>query len=423
MVKKEDLARYLADKRNDIDEIEVKEREVVIHPSGEFISAVYGPRRAGKSFLFYSILKRIDRDRALYLNFEDIQLRDWTSKDISESVPLFHEIFGREPEYVLLDEVQNVDGWEKAVNTLYERKRFHLLLTGSSSKLLAKEISTSLRGRSLGYALLPLSFREYLNFLGMDSAIPRDTRRLVELRSKLDTYLSDGSFPGLISEKGLLGKFYDEYLDLVVYRDLVERYGIGNLGLMKFLIKNIIRSFSKELSINRLFNDWRSMRYEASKKTFYEYFSYLEDAMFVLPLKKYSRSERTSELSIPKVYLPDTGLPSFAAGYQKGRAMENSVFLELFRRLSGEDGMKLYFWRERSEEVDFVICRRDEPVELIQVTESLTRDNRKREIKALEKVGELLSCDERTIITWTGEEEVQGVNVKPLWKFLLEERH
>ena len=207
----------------------------------------------------------------------------------------------------------------------------------------------------------------------------------------------------------------------MIYRDLIERYGISNLGLLKFMIKNIIRSFSKELSINRLFNDWRSMRYEASKKTLYQYFSNLEDAMFVLPLRKFSRSQRTSDLSIPKVYLPDTGLPSYVLGYQKGRAMENSVFLELYRRKARQSGIELYFWRERSSEVDFVICKSDEPVELIQVTQSLMMNNREREIKALNSLGDELGCDKKKIITWTGEEEAgNGIEVKALWRFLLE---
>ncbi len=421
MVNVKDLERYLIDKFEDIKGLDVRERGLNIQFTKEFISTIYGPRRSGKSYFFYSILKDINEGKALYLNFDDIQLRDWTDDDIMGSIPLFHECFGKEPVLLMLDEVQNVTGWERAVRTLYEKKRYKILLTGSSSKLLAKEISTSLRGRSLSYPMLPLSFGEYLQFIGRGTTIPRSSRDIIEMRKTLDTYLSEGSFPGPLFEKDLIGKFYEDYIDLVIYRDLIERYGISNLGLLKFMIKNIIRSFSKELSINRLFNDWRSMRYEASKKTLYQYFSNLEDAMFVFPLKKFSRSQRTSDLSIPKVYLPDTGLPSYVMGYQKGRAMENTVFLELYRRKAGQSGIKLYFWRERSSEVDFVICKRDEPAELIQVTQTLAKDNREREINALNSLGDELGCDKKKIITWTGEEEAgNGIEVEALWRFLLE---
>jgi predicted AAA+ superfamily ATPase len=297
-----------------------------------------------------------------------------------------------------------------------------MLITGSSSKLLSKEISTLLRGRALGYPLLPLSFKEYQRFSGKDG-LPVSTRDVMETRSSLERYLSKGSFPGPFFERGLTGKFYDDYLDLVIYRDLVERYDVSNLGLLKFIIKNVIRSFSKEMSINRLFNDWRSMRYEASKKTLYQYFSYLEDAMFVFPLKKYSRSERTSELSIPKVYLPDTGLASHVIGYQKGRAMENCVYLELLRRSSEGDRFDLHFWRDKSSEVDFVLSRNDRVFQLIQVTESLSRDNHRREIGTLRSFGEKVGCGNLTLITWTGEEEADDdIEVIPLWRFLLERK-
>ena len=421
MVNMEGLDRYLIDKRDDIKDLNIIKRSVVIEPTTEFISTLYGPRRSGKSFLFYSLLKKTDLSETLYLNFDDIQLMGWTGEDIMVSISLFHELYDQEPKMIILDEVQNVEGWEHAVRTLYEKKRYRILLTGSSSKLLAREISTSLRGRSLGYPMLPLSFGEYLDFLGKDVSISITTREEIRMRSTLETYLSRGSFPGLVFEKGLLSRFYDDYLDLVIYRDLVERYGINNLGLLKFMIKNIILSFSKEFSMNSLYNHWRSLRYEASKKTLYQYFSYLEDAMFVFPLRKYSRSQRTSDLSIPKIYLSDTGLSSQVLGFQKGRAMENCVFLELYRRAARESGMDMYFWRERSQEVDFLILSRDEPKRIIQVTESLTRDNIKREIRALNTLGDEIGCEKRTVITWTGEEEAgEDIEVRPLWKFLLE---
>jgi predicted AAA+ superfamily ATPase len=403
-----------------VQELTIFERDLKIDPTKEFITSIYGPRRSGKSFLFYSLLKKTNAGKVMYLNFDDIQLRELTPEDIMESVSLFHELYNEGPEILMLDEIQNINGWEGAVTTLYEKKKYRILLTGSSSKLLAKEISTTLRGRSLGYQLFPLSFREYLKFIGMDTSPPNTTHGIVDIRSLLDRYLSDGSFPGLIFEKGLLGRFYDDYVDLVIYRDLVERYGISNLGLLKFIIKNIIQSFSKELSINSLYNHWRSMRYEASKKTFYQYFTYLEDAIFVFPLRKYSRSQRTSDLSIPKVYLPDTGLPSQLFGYQKGRSMENCVFLELLRRSSSEPGMELYFWREKRSEIDFMIFHRDELSELIQVTIFLNEDNYKREVGTLNSVGDDMSCKNRTVITWKGDENAgEGVKVVPLWKFLM----
>ena len=422
MVSYEELERYIEDKKDDLRDLDIFERSLKVEPNREFITSVYGPRRSGKTFLFYSLFKTLDGKEVLYLNFDDIQLRDWTSEDIMGSVTMFHEINGKEPETIMLDEIQNVEGWEKAVRTLYEKKRYGILLTGSSSRLLSKEISTSLRGRSLGYPMLPLSFREYLIFLGKKVSIPKTTRSIADIRTSLDDYLSKGSFPGLAYNRGFRSKFYDDYVDLVVYRDLVERYGISNLELLNYMIKSVIQSFSKEFSVNRIYNQWRSMRYEASKKTFYNYFSYLEDAMFAFTLNKYSRSMRTSELSTPKVYLADTGLPSHMIGYQKGRAMENCVFLELLRRKWKNSGVDLYFWKDNSSEVDFIVYKKDKPSEMIQVTETLTEDNYKREVGALIKSGKKLDGKNLTLITWSGEEKLkEKIDVIPLWKWLLKE--
>jgi predicted AAA+ superfamily ATPase len=276
--------------------------------------------------------------------------------------------------------------------------------------------------------LLPLSFSEYMDFKGYDTDLNKSTttRQLARVRSYLQDYLSQGSFPGLIAYPASRSRFYDDYVDLVLYRDLIERYGVSNTSVLRFILKAIIESYAKEFSLNRLFNIWKSMRYQASKKTFYEYFSYLEEAMFALTLRKYARSRRTSELSIPKVYLVDPGLASTIGGYQPGRAMENCVFLHLLNKITIEGGLGLglYYWRDRSHELDFVIYDRtgSKPKALIQVTYRLDETNRDRELRPFAAFPTEQESDiTRTIITWTGEEVApDGIRVVALWKFLLE---
>lgn len=421
MVTVESLRVYLADKREDLEGIQVQPREMTLEGTKEFVTSVYGPRRAGKSYLFYSLFK--GSNDILYLNFDDIQLNDWTAEDIVNAVALYEEAFRSEPSYVLLDEVQRVEGWEKAVITLYERKRYRIMVTGSSSRLLAKEIASSLRGRTISKFLLPLSYKEYLDFKGYDHRdLSSTTRKKIEIRTNLEDYLSKGSFPGILSYPGPPSKFYEDFIDLVLYRDLVERYGVSNTGILRFLQKAIIASQSKELSVNKLYNTWRSMRYEATKRTFYEYFGYLTEAMFALPLYKYDRSDRTSYLTTPKVYLPDPAMGSVLGGHQIGRSMENCVYLHLVRRQQREGGSKLYFWKDRDREVDFVIVKGERIMDLIQVTYSMEGDTLSREIKGFDGLARYSDKEcSKTIITWTGEEEVpDGIEVVPLWKFLLE---
>ncbi|MBN1389129.1 MAG: ATP-binding protein [Candidatus Thermoplasmatota archaeon] len=416
----ETLKTYIEDKKEDLSCIEVKPRETSLEGSVEFVTSLYGPRRAGKSYLFYSLFK--DSSDVLYLNFDDIQLNDWTAKDIVDSVALFREAYRKDPRYILLDEVQRIAGWETAVVTLYERKRYKIFLTGSSSRLLAKEIASSLRGRTTNHVLLPLSFREYLDFKGIDHEDLSSTRKKSEIRSMLEDYLLKGCFPGILQYPGPHSKFYEEYIDLVLYRDLVERYGLTNTGILRFLQKSIINSQSKEFSVNKLYKTWKSMRYEASKRTFYEYFGHLEEVMFALPLYKYHDSERTSELSPPKVYLPDPAIGSVLGGIQIGRLMENCVFLHLLRMQQKEGGKKLFFWKDRGREIDFVITRENQISEMIQVTYALSENNMEREHKGFEILNKQTSPNvSKKIITWTGEEKIsQDVDILPLWKFLLD---
>ena len=163
------------------------------------------------------------------------------------------------------------------------------------------------------------------------------------------------------------------------------------------------------------------MRYEGSKKTLYLYLSYLEDVEFALLLKKYSRSERTSDLSTPKVYLPDSGLASNILGPQIGREMENAVIVEMLRRTSMDPSIKVFYWKENGNEMDLVITKNEEVVDLIQVTNSLTHENMEREIDPFDRFPDGDETTGRTLITWTGEERLpEGVRVVSLWEFLLE---
>ncbi|MDG6224620.1 MAG: ATP-binding protein [Candidatus Thermoplasmatota archaeon] len=420
MVDIETLRTYMSDKREDMERIDVRQRRIHLEGSLDFITSIYGPRRSGKSFLFYSML--MNNNNILYLNFDDIQLDGWTPQDIVRSVTIYQEIYRKEPEMVLLDEVQRVNGWEKAVITLYERKRYRIMITGSSSKMLAREIATTLRGRTINHLVLPLSFKEYLDFIGVTYEDPSSTRQKAELRSHLEDYLYNGSFPGILTYPGPLSKFYEEYMDLVLYRDLVERHGISNTGILRFIQKAVIGSRSKEFSINRLFNTWRSMRFEASKKTFYEYFGHLEEAMFALPLYRYHPSDRSSDLSTPKVYLPDPAMGSTIGGKQIGRSMENAVFLHLLREQSFYGGIRLFYWKDHDREVDFVIVKGDRITDLVQVSYALDDNSIAREIKGFKSFARSIDDDcRRTLITWTGEESVpEGIDIIPLWRYLLQ---
>ena len=229
-------------------------------------------------------------------------------------------------------------------------------------------------------------------------------------------YLRWGGFPQVVfeGEEALKEALLREYLDMVVYKDVVERYGVRNTHLVKLLIRFIMRSFAKEFSVNSFFNALKSQGIKVSKASLYEYLDHLEDAMAVFLLKKFAYSLRTSELSIPKAYPIDTGLPRlFSFSPDVGRLMENAVFLELLRR-----GKEVYYYRGHRE-VDFVVVERGFPTGLIQVTYARDRkDIRQRERDALTAVGKKLNVENLTVVTWDYEDEGE-IRFVPLWKWLV----
>ncbi|AGB04676.1 putative ATPase (AAA+ superfamily) [Aciduliprofundum sp. MAR08-339] len=380
--------------------------------------AVIGPRRVGKTYYFYQLIGD-DRYRTLYLNFEDIRLLDVRAKDIYEILRLFTELTGMNVERVFLDEVQNVHGWEHAVRSLIDRGKYRIYLTGSSSKLLSREIATSLRGRTYSYILLPLSFREFMELRGVKigRVISRDDES--RIRNVLREYIDTGGFPEIVmgSDKERILK---EYVDMILFRDFVERHNLKNITLARYLMMHIIQNFAKEFSINSIAKKLRSSGSRFGKNTLYDYMDKIEDTVAVFFLRRYNEKVHLREGWPRKAYLCDPSLSQvgkFSDDY--GKYMENIVFLDLLRRKNYHPLWELYYYKARDYEIDFVLKERERMKELIQVTYASGRDEiERREIKALEKAGEELNCKNKTVITWDYEEKGE-INFVPLWKWLL----
>jgi len=219
-------------------------------------------------------------------------------------------------------------------------------------------------------------------------------------------------------------EYFRDYINLVVFRDIVERYKIRDIGLIKMFVRFAISSFSKEFSIHKIYRTFKSMNVKVSKKTLYRYADMLEDSQFCFFLRKFSFSERESLLSIPKVFLNDPGIANYGRttkfDEEIGKLMENAVFLELKRKK-----LETFYWKDyQGNEVDFVVKEGLKIKQLIQVTYANDKDEiNEREIKALLKASKELKCKNLLCITWDfeGEEKIDGKKVKflPLWKWLL----
>lgn len=386
-----------------------------------------GPRRSGKTYLMYIGIKELlergeDRDQILYVNFEDIRLAGATAQDLNDLLEVYFEIYpdnGTKKVWFFLDEVQVVPDWERFVRTLVDMENMNVFVTGSSSKLMSKEIATSMRGRSLTYDVYPFSFAEVLKADRVEHGMYLSSTQKAKIVRKLEDYVKYGGYPETVVYREEWERILREILDVTIFRDIVERYDVKNIKVLKIFLNAIFNS--KEFSIHKFFNFLKSQGTKLSKNTLYNYFEYFVDSFIVFPLRRFSYSYKDVESSIPKIYLVDNGLLSLQGIRDRGRLIENIVFVELKRK-----GVRdLFYFRSTSDrEVDFVIRDGKTVKELIQVCYDIDNfSTKERETRALLGGSKELNCDNLLIITWDyeAEEDVSGKMIKyvPLWKWLI----
>ena len=392
------------------------ERELKISKTDKIISIV-GPRRAGKTWFFYYLSEKVKA--GCYINFEDIAFRNLNPEELFDIIKIFSEI-NYKPKTLLLDEVQVMKEWQSIVRSLHDRN-YKIFITGSSSKLLSKEISTQLRGRALNYILLPFSFKEYIRAKKVEFD-PYIFEEQGELLKTLKNYLSYGGFPEVVLNENkdrILKQYYDE----IFYKDFVERHKIKSLDFGRFLFEFSFQNFSKEISFRKIKNFFSD---KVSDTTLYEYVEKLQDTVAVFFLEKISPSIYLRKSWPKKIYVCDLGVAKILGFSQDiGKKMENVVFLELLRETNQNPLFTIYYWKNiHHEEVDFVIKEGINIKQLIQVTYASDKDEiTKQEIKALLKASKELNCKDLLVITWDYENEEKYDSRKirfiPLWKWLL----
>ena len=390
------------------------------------VIAIVGPRRAGKTYYFFQLMKPV-KEVSLYLDFEDSSLLTVKFDKVLELANLFAEITGKEPKYIFLDEIQNLEKWETAVRTLLDRTPYRIFVTGSSSKLLSKEIATQLRGRSLTYVLLPFSFSEFLTAKKIERKNKNIFTQIEKAKIKkwLREYLELGGFPEVVL-KGEREKILKEYFDTIFFRDFVERHELKSLEVARFIFSFVFQNFASEMSVNKIVNFLKSEGKKFGKNTVYSYIEKLQDTQAVFFVNRISGKIYIKESWPRKVYICDSGISTifrFSEGI--GRLMENAVFLELKRRQNENPWLEIYYYRDyQQREVDFVLKEGLEVEQLIQVTYASDREEiGKREVEALLKASSELKCKDLTIITWDYEDNLavknKPIKFIPLWKWFI----
>lgn len=388
------------------------EKDAKIKESGNLIRVITGPRRAGKSFFAIHHLSKLGKFG--YANFDDEKLVE--VEDYDEIINAIDSIYDG-PKNVLFDEIQNLKKWELFVNRL-QRQGYRLVITGSNSNLLSRELATHLTGRHTLTQIFPFSFREFIKL---------DGRELTEIetREKLVRYLTYGGYP----EPLVKGLDHREYLSTllgsVIYKDIVKRFRIRSPQAIEDLALYLISNAAKEFSYNTLSKVTRCR----SAHTVEKYLRYLEETFILFRLGRFSFKVKEQIASKKKIYCIDNGFFQSSASVSSkdtGRLYENAVAIELKRREAG--GTKTYYWKnEQQEEVDFVVKQGIKVRQLIQVCCKPEGGTEKREIRALLKASKDLGCRYLLVITEKTEKSAQmewfgikrAVRFVPLWKWLL----
>jgi predicted AAA+ superfamily ATPase len=402
-------------------------RDIVVPLFSNKIITLIGVRRCGKTSILYKMIEElresVDSKNIVYVNFEDDRLLGTTVGDLDDLIEGYFEIYPQKRDekiYLFVDEVQNIPQWESFIRRIYDTLNVQIIITGSSSKLLSSEIATSLRGRTLTYEIFPFSFKEYLRFKNIEVNL-NSSKSLSFIKHSFDEYLISGGFPETIGQEGSMQKrILSDYVNLIVYKDLIERYGITNTALLKHLIKYTFVNMATSVSITKLYNDFKSNGFKLGKETLFDYFGYLEEAYAIFSVPIFRSSVREEQRNPKKIYAIDNGLravydASFSPDYSK--LYENLVFLAL--RSKTRD---VYYIKER-QEIDFY-CVIDGVKQLINVSVDISNpDTFEREINSLHEGMEFIGVDTSILIT-KDREGSQSVGDKlvlfiPLWKWLL----
>ena len=412
----------------------IYERDIDIPLDVDVVVSIVGPRRSGKTFMVYSLISRLERflprGNVLYINMEHERLRHLSTEDLGDMITAYNEIGkldGTKPIYLFLDEVQVVDGWNRWINRMYESKKYHIYLTGSTSQLLSREIATEMRGRSISYIVFPYSYREILKLKNRDipdSEILARSEKRGEIITVLEDYLQHGGYPETLNNPSIREKLLQSYIDAIVLRDVGERFNVETL-LLSYIFEYLSSSYSKYFSGSKAYQFLKTINYPVGKERPLQVLGYFNEALTVFPVEIFSRGSRAGKQYPRKIYLADNGLIAGMNGeVDSRRGMENLVFIELCRKSELFTKFSVFYWREygKSEgrEVDFVIGKGGKVSELINVSYVRSREEvAKREITSLEMASKELKCDDKTIITWDYREN-GNIRYIPLWEWLLE---
>ena len=372
--------------------------------SSHLIKLITGPRRVGKSTQALLMLR--DKNFA-YLNFDNYQLLEtWDANLVMRM-------------YILLDEVQNLDGWDLWVSELYRLGK-NLIITGSNARMLSSEMATVLTGKYLQVEMLPFSLEEFFDWNKQDlhSLKPEDKTEALVLA---DDYLRNGGYPETVASRQLTHNYLDTLFDSIIWKDVAKRHNVRNVTDLNNLAMYLVSNFCNPVSANELTSELDFSSVNTTRK----YMDYLHEPYLFYYLSRYNNKLKLMKKAPRKVYVVDNGFvasKAFSLSDNLGRLLENQVFIELIRR--GYDVEKaMFYYRSRNDkEVDFVLREGTRILRLVQVCYDMgSPKTEKREVDSIVECAGELKCDDLVIVTYndkrTIEKDGYKIEVVPITEF------
>lgn len=381
--------------------------------SSHLIKLITGPRRVGKSTQALLMLRN---KNFAYLNFDSQPLLDaW---DANLVMRMLDDVYP-DYEYILLDEVQNLDAWDLWVSELYRLGK-NLVITGSNAKMLSSEMATVLTGKYLQVEMLPFSLEEFFDWNKIDLKALKPEQQ-TDASVLTDDYMRNGGYPEVVASRQLTRSYLDTLFDSIVWKDVAKRHNVRNITDLNNLAMYLVSNFCNPVTANDLAEELGFSSVNTTKK----FMDYLHEPYLFYYLPRYNNKLKQMKKAPRKVYVVDNGFvaaKAFALSENLGRLLENQVFIELIRRGYDTDKTMFYYRSRNDKEVDFVLRKGFQIERLVQVCYDMSSPKtEKREVDSLVECAGELKCGNLVIVTNNEERTIEKngykIDVIPISKF------
>jgi uncharacterized protein len=403
--------------------IELVNRDIILQ-EGNFINAIIGPRRSGKTSLMLLYKKKLQtmESNKVFINCEDIDFVGITKEDLDKLEETLYRVYKPDETksiYLFIDEAQTFPEWSRWLRTLFDQRKYEMFITGSTSDLCLDSLPSELRGRAVNTMVLPFSFKEYLLVKKIETAEYMNSKQVSLIVEALSEFLDFGGYPEIAKtdDQTLKHKMLTELYATVIQRDLIERYNIRKTYVFRAFINSLFGSACRNVSLPVVVKWFEAQGTKIGVQTALNYLSYAQSAFLFFLVYPYSRKVKERNTK-PKLYISDSGVMGLFE-FDKGKKLENMVLVELLRR-----GENVNYYRVASADIDFVLTKENRPIELIQVCYSIGNPlTYEREVNSLLNASEKLNCRNLWIVTFNEEKIIEQkskvINVIPVWKWFL----